>query len=246
MKKSTKALVSWTKVESGTDGRKVMVDNSLKRNGHIYHMLQWDYAKAIFENGRLRLSPVSSWQDPYEKWWCGKLFGRPSALSEIHAYGSCWTTGAYDEPRWRMAGFGKATPIVRIRSNVGALLETLTDAITDQQGSVYVGRVVYCGERLLRSLAQSVTVGAQKEVTRTAATMLLHKRRAFKFENEVRCLWLDRRKPTDALWMDIDARRIISDVMISPGSDASHQGGICFYRCQMPSVRPANCSLMSK
>ncbi|ESX84908.1 hypothetical protein [Mesorhizobium sp. LSHC412B00] len=57
---------------------------------------------------------------------------------------------------------------------------------------------------------------AKKEVTRMAATMLLHKRRAFKFEDEVRLLWLDKQALREGVYIDIKAKTFIDQVMITP------------------------------
>lgn len=211
------ASISWSLVGGGAGDWEVMKDAGLKRR-FLYHMLEWRYAKRIFESNKLRLSPVRSWQDPYERWWCDRLFYRPGPLSGFQPYGSCWTIGARDEPRWRMAGFGpdKETPIVRIRSRVDAMVNATTSLLKNNGGAAFLGRVQYRGERALLDLAQSVAEGPNKEVTRMAATMLLHKRRAFKFEDEVRLLWLDKQTLREGVYIDIEAKTFIDQVMITP------------------------------
>jgi hypothetical protein len=208
--------VSWTAHHRGAGGRKVMHDGTLKESERLYHMLPWPYALAIFENRRLRLSPVGDWDDPYEKSWCDLLFGRSGALSGQRAYGLCWTTGIYDEPRWRMAAFRRTHPIVRIRCQVGPLLAACAATLTARAGSFYLGTVRYDRESSLLAEAHSVAAGARKEVTRTAASMLIRKRIAFAFEHEVRLLWLERAAATDAIYVDIDPAALIDQVMISP------------------------------
>lgn len=155
--------ISWSLVERGADGRKVMKDPALTKP-FLYHMLEWRYAKVIFETNKLRLSPVRSWQDPYERWWCDGLFNRPGPLSGFQPYGSCWTTGAHDEPRWRMAGFGpdKETPVVRIRCRVDAMVNAAKGLLKNGAGSAFLGRVQYRGERTLVRLAQSVAEGEER------------------------------------------------------------------------------------
>jgi hypothetical protein len=191
-------------------------------------MLEWRYAKLIFQTDKLRLSPVRSWQDPYERWWCDGLFNRRGPLLGFQPYGSCWTTGAHDEPRWRMAGFGpeKKTPIVRIRCRVDAMVDSAKGLITDSAGSAFLGRVQYRGERALVRPAQSVAEGSKKEVTRMAVTMLLQKRRAFKFEDEVRLLWLDKRALREGVYIDIEAKTFIDQVMITPHASPTETANI--------------------
>ncbi len=209
-------LVHWQVFDRGSDGRKIMRDRCLPKRKLIYHMLPWPYAKAIFDDGRLRLSQVRSWTDPYEKWWCDILFNRSSTLSGVQAYGLCWTTGTHDEPRWRMAAFCRNEPIVRIRCRADVILEAGREMIGKSSGSLFLGSVCYQREKKLRELAKHVTAGSRKEVTRTAAAMLLHKRIAFKFEQEVRLLWLDREPACDAVFVEIEPAATINQVMTSP------------------------------
>lgn len=217
-------LISWQTFHRGIDGRKVMHDGSLAETKWIYHMLPWPYAKAIFDNRRLRLSPVESWTDPYERWWCDILFDRTSKLSGLKAYGLCWTTGVYDEPRWRMAAFRRSAPIVRIRCRVDAILSAGRGLTSGRPGAMFLGSVRYKGEKWLMELAGSVVAGGRKDVTRTAAAMLLHKRNAFRFEHEVRLLWLDREENPGGLLVEIVPSAVINQVMTSPyATPAEHQ-----------------------
>lgn len=208
--------IAWKTFHRGNGGSKVMYDATFNESAYVYHMLQWPFAKSIFETGRLRLSPVRSWDDPYEKWWCDILFGGKSSLSGIQAYGLCWTSGRYDEPRWRMAAFRKNAPIVRIRCQLRSILDAGRNLIGGNAGTLYLGKVRYRGQQRLLEAAGSITSGSAKAVTRTAASMLLHKRNAFKFENEIRLLWLDRQSLRDAFFIEIDPAAVISQVMTSP------------------------------
>jgi hypothetical protein len=61
-----------------------------------------------------------------------------------------------------------------------------------------------------------VRTGEIKEITRIAASSLLRKRNAFRFEKEVRTLWLDREPQNTALFLPIDAKAVVKQVMCSP------------------------------
>jgi hypothetical protein len=120
---TTQELTSWQCYHCSKDGMKVMIDEFLPANLRVYHRLEWRYGRLIFENLRLRLSPVRDWVDPYEAWWCRELFSRPgSSLERVNAYALCWTQSNFDEPAWRMTGYGRREPIVRLRSSVRRLL----------------------------------------------------------------------------------------------------------------------------
>ena len=195
--------------------RSVFLDDSLKGSGFVYHLLPWPYAKAILENKKLRLSPVKSWDDPYEQWWCDHLF-KLDNLSSTNAYGMCWTTNKFDEPHWRMAAFGRSDPIVRIRCNIKSIPGAGKNSAEQKTGELYLGKIRYCETKKVEKIGNIKTSFTQETSKQTAATMLLHKRNAFKFENEVRLLWLDEGAPEDEFFIDIKPRNTISQVMTSP------------------------------
>jgi len=216
--------VSWTHYPQGGSGSKVMHDGTRSLDRPIYHRLQWSWARKIFENGTLRLGAVQKWPDPYERWWCEGLFGRNTPLAGVNAYALCWTTSSFDEPAWRMFGCEKGGPIVRVGCKVRALLEAATRQTTNEPGSWFVGTVRYKPAARLEALATEIEEGNHKEVARTAATMLLHKRNAFRFEREVRLLFLDRGPAREAVYLPIDTHAVVSDVMTSPhASPAQHE-----------------------
>jgi hypothetical protein len=144
------------------------------------------------------------------------LFKGPSSLKDLHAYGLCWTIGTYDEPLWRMAAFRRNDPIVRLRCRVDRILNATRHLIENSAGAMYFGKVRYVPSEKLAEMARSLTAGQHKEVTRTAAAMLLHKRNAFKFEREMRLLWLDREEGRESMHLQIDPSTIIDQVMIRP------------------------------
>ena len=205
-----KTSINWQSIH-----RNVLVDDTLKMDGFIYHFLPWPHARAILENKRLRLSPIRSWDDPYEKWWCDHLF-RLDNLSTTNAYGTCWTSNSFAEPSWRMAAFGRSDPIVRIRCNKRALLKAARNSANRTSGEFYIGRIRYCETKRIIILANRKFLMLQDSPTQFAASMLLHKRNAFKFENEVRLLWLDEGIPRNEYFIDIDLGNTISQVMTSP------------------------------
>lgn len=46
--------------------------------------------------------------------------------------------------------------------------------------------------------------------------MLLHKRNAFRFEEEIRLLWIDGGTEASEQWLPIAANEVISQILISP------------------------------
>jgi hypothetical protein len=111
-----------------------------------------------------------------------------------------------------MAGFGKSDPIVRIRCRPEALLR----AGLKRQGSLFVGAVRYKREQELLALAGTANEGSDEEVLQLAASMLVHKRQAFRFEKELRLLCLNTQPEQDCIFLNIDPLATIRQVMISP------------------------------
>jgi len=115
-----------------------------------------------------------------------------------------------------MAGFQRANPIIRIRCRVRDILTAANTLAQQRPGSFFTGKVCYEREEELLHRAKSVQAGEMKEVTRAAANLLLRKRYAFRFEKEVRALWLDREPQNTALFLPIDAKSVVRQVMCSP------------------------------
>lgn len=208
-------MIAWTPFHDANDSYRVQRDDSLSDKQHLYHMLQWRYARRILEDSQLRLSRVDSWDDPYERWWRRHVFGDECVSETVVAYGLCWTTRTFDEPLWRLAGFGHEHPIVRIRCSVQALLNAALAPKEVRTGTVYLGRVRYRRENRIQACAQRL----QEETARSeevVANLLFHKRSAFRFENEVRLLWLNRDGRRDSVSLGIQPKSAITQVMISP------------------------------
>lgn len=213
-------LFKWSTSELHGTGSSVSVANGAEFNPSrfLYHMLPWQYARMILDRARLRLSPVRSWSDPYEAWWCGLLFDNPAPLKGYNAYGVCLTTGAHDEPRWRMAAFGREpdAPIVRLRSSAFRMNAVANALASSLIGTAYLGDVRYKRQSLIADLAARVAATEEKPPIDVAAEMLMLKRAAFRFEQEVRLLWLDQAEPREEVLVEIDPLSVFDQLMVSP------------------------------
>ena len=161
--------MKWQRAVKSEAGGKLFWDPALGRAQWLYHFLPWSFALKIFEEEHFRLSPVRSWTDPYEQWWCRLLFDGPGALSDVAAHGLCWTTTKFDEPAWRMAAFRRSEPIVRIRCSVKAVLAAAQRSICAEPASVFLGVVSYKRQDDLVRHAKGLAAGLRKPVASTAA-----------------------------------------------------------------------------
>ena len=208
--------IRWRQASRSANGSKVFVDDSLQDGASIYHYLEYPHALSIFSEGRLRLANPINWPDPYEHWWCKTLFDQSGPFRKSSPYALCWSRSQFDEPAWRMAGFQRTNPIIRIRCRVRDILAAANALAQQRPGAFFSGQVSYEREEKLLRRAQSLRAGEMKDAPRLAANALLRKRTAFRFEKEVRTLWLDREPQNTALFLPIDAKSVVKQVMCSP------------------------------
>ncbi|MFL6601454.1 MAG: hypothetical protein ACJ8R9_08990 [Steroidobacteraceae bacterium] len=208
--------IRWRQASRSANGSKVFIDDSLQDGASIYHYLEYPHALSMFSEGRLRLANPINWPDPYEQWWCKTLFDRTGPFHQTSAYVLSWSRSHFDEPAWRMAGFQRTNPIIRIRCRVRDILAAASTLAQQRAGAFFTGKVCYEKEEELWRRAKSLRAGEMKDAPRLAANALLRKRTAFRFEKEVRTLWLDREPQNTALFLPIDAKAIVRQVMCSP------------------------------
>jgi hypothetical protein len=170
----------------------------------------------MLTTSKLALISPRSWHDPYEEWWCEKLFRSGSKLETARAFGLCWSMTYDSEPFWRLYGNSDAAPIVRIRSTVGKLTALLAEVVNTQPGKAFVGQVHYKEAPELRRAANELLKGDVPEVATTAAKLLCMKRAGYSFENEVRMLLIDRNGDGKLREVDLKPLDLIDDVRIGP------------------------------
>lgn len=214
--KASSMNIRWRQGSRSANGSKVLIDESLQDSAWIYHYLEYPHALSIFSEDRLRLANPIKWPDPYENGWYKTLFERTGPFHQTSAYALCWSRSHFDEPAWRMAGFQRTNPILRIRCRVRDILAAARALAQQRPGSFFTGKVCYEREEALWRRAKAMRPGEMKEVTRIAANSLLRKRNAFRFEKEVRTLWLDREPQNTALFLPIEAKSVVKQVMCSP------------------------------
>jgi hypothetical protein len=206
----------WKQESRTPEGSQVFRDDGLEAGASVYHYLEYPHAVSIFSEGRLRLANAINWSDPYEQGWCKAIFDRPGPVRQTNAYVLCWSRSHYDEPAWRMAGFQRTNPILRIRCRVRDVLSAAGTLAQQRPGAFFMGKVSYEPEADLWKRANSARTGEVKEPTRAVANLLLRKRKAFRFEKEIRSLWLDSESTKTALFVPIDPKTVVKQVMCSP------------------------------
>lgn len=220
----------WQKVSNHGPGRGVYLQQGFDVNKPLYRYMSAVNFENTLRSSQLYMSNVRRWTDPYERWWCDQLFRAGSKLDGVHAYGLCWTRKTRDEPFWRLyqdrcshldnhgVPLVASPPPVRIRSTVSNLVSLLSAEIDRIEATVFIGNVFYSPEAAIKSKAELLRL-TSSDVVRDAASALNLKRLAFKFEQEVRVLWIDQLGKRSAQVIDFDPLSLIDAVMIGPTLD---------------------------
>ena len=198
-RKSTLASIKWLRASRQRDAGLVLRDKELSPGVAVYHYLEYPHALAIFSENRLRLANPAGWTDPYE---LGRL-ARIAAGNSVYAL--CFNRSRYDEPAWRMVGFGRTNALVRIRCRMRNLLAAAVTLAEQREGQFHIGKVRYDQRE-----------PAVKDDLKSAAGLLLHKSPALRFEREVRALWFDSEPQNKGLFLPIEAQETVTQVMCSP------------------------------
>jgi len=198
-RKSTLASIKWLRASRQRDAGLVLRDTELSPGVAVYHYLEYPHALAIFSENRLRLANPAGWTDPYE---LGRLARIPAGNS---VYALCFNRSRYDEPAWRMVGFGRTNALVRIRCRMRNLLAAAVTLAGQREGQFHIGKVRYDQRE-----------PAVKDDLKSAAGLLLHKSPALRFEREVRALWFDSEPQNKGLFLPIEAQETVTQVMCSP------------------------------
>src|SRR4051812_31017368 len=110
-RKNTASSIRWLRASRQRDAAAVLRDKELSARVSVYHYLEYPHALAIFAGNRLRLANPAGWTDPYER-------RRYQHSAKISTYALCWNRSRFDEPAWRMIGFGRTNALVRVRCRV--------------------------------------------------------------------------------------------------------------------------------
>ena len=141
---------------------------------------------------------------------------------------SCWTRNNRAEPFWRLYASrcehidGHGTPLppsrlpVRISMTIASLMAVLEELTNVHQAKAFIGEVGYCEADKLKGHAPDLRGAHKLEKAKVAASALHLKRVAFKFEKEVRALWIEHGTRKDFWMIPFDPLRRIAGVMVGP------------------------------
>lgn len=193
---------------------------SVTPNTSIYRIFSKTHFFELFENSENVLVQPIKWNDPFENVFLRSpvRFISNDEMGTIgfrdDLYGQCWTREPVSEAMWQI--YSRDKDGIRVRTTVGNLINSLRSVHHDLANlSCFIGCVQYLTEKKLREFGR--TIFREHISSRKVAQSLLVKRRAYRFENEVRLIYFDHDKERDAQGIykyRIDSLNVFDQVMI--------------------------------
>ena len=173
--------------------------NGVELDTPIYRICSYASLIEVLENGRLRFSRPSSWDDPYENYYLRykvNVDGESIKLKELERsiFAQCWSLESESDGLWRNFGGGKHKLSVQIESTVWDVMKALYDFQTDSPNQMYYcGKVNYISsdeiEEELKVPIKS-SLGRDWSMRRAILRTLMVKRLPFAYEREVRFVFI--------------------------------------------------------
>ena len=189
------------------------------RNAQIYRVFPRDYFFALFESRRNALVLPQKWEDPFEnvilKSAVVTAAGRAESFTfHENVYGQCWTRETASDAIWQI--YSRKKDAIRVRTTVGRLIDSLCAAHGDgARDACFIGNVEYLRDGELNALGRTIF---KRGITPAAiAHSVLLKRRAYKHENEVRLVYVERggvKHPNGVFKYAIDPLALIDQAMV--------------------------------
>jgi hypothetical protein len=190
-------------------------------NTRIYRFIPLDRLVELFTLKHNTLIAPYKWDDPFENILERVIYHRKSDGAcfkfplRDRVYGQCWTLHPDHDAAWRCYLPDKNG--AQVTSTIRKLYISLKNAEDRHSLSCFIGRVAYKNEswfldpfRIARYFKRG---GTERHVD-----TLLWKRKAFRWEKEIRLLYLDPHAKThgDFLNYDVDPYALISDITFDP------------------------------
>lgn len=185
----------------------------------IYRIFPRNRFLQLFEESQNALVLPTKWDDPFEN-----VFLQADVVSangekghfgcHDDVYGQCWTLETASDAMWQI--YSRDKDAVRVRTTVGKLIGSLRSIHGKwAEATCFIGRVDYLRESKLKEFGR--TVFKDYSGSEAIARTLLVKRRAYKHENEVRLIHIERggTKHVNGVYTyKLDPRDIIDQVMV--------------------------------
>ena len=185
----------------------------------IFRIMSQEYFFQLFEEQTNTLVRPSKWNDPFEN-----VFLKSPVLAsngeigrfEFHqdVYAQCWTLERASNAMWEI--YSRNQDAIRIRTTVGKLIDSLRAANSDLADTTcFIGRVKYQRVKELKKFGKNMFDWFDR--AEGIAQSLLLKRPEFRYENEVRLIYITPKTPakSDCIYKyDLDPLDVVSQAMV--------------------------------
>ncbi|MEL6092687.1 DUF2971 domain-containing protein [Plesiomonas shigelloides] len=197
--------------------------DEVEYHDHIYRIIPYDRFIELFDTKKNTLVKTKKWEDTFENLALKSKLKFPDGSQvelDTHErlYGQCWTTSKASDAMWRIYSPDKRS--VRIRTTVDKLLTSLIMAnVNTSMTQECIGKVEYLPESEIVNRAKKAFTSNGQITFSSLFRSLLHKRKAFEHEKEIRLAYLDwgyEVPQSDIFQYEIDPHKLITQVMIDP------------------------------
>ena len=206
-------------MESGRGMKNPSIIGNIEPKTRIYRIFPRVRFFELFEEKRNALVQPKKWHDPFENIFLKSPVR--AVTGEIQSfgfhdsvYGQCWTRENASDAMWQI--YSKNGDGIRVRTTVGKLIDSLRAAHRDLADMrCFVGRVRYERDKQLREFCMSMLVKHTR--AEAIAQSLLIKRRAYRYENEVRLVYIASSETREEDWVykyGLEPLEIFDQVMV--------------------------------
>jgi hypothetical protein len=175
----------------------------IKESTKIYRIFPLEVFLEIIQSKKLALAKPSTWEDPNENFLLNAIIHIEGGC-DIHQnsvyYASCWTTQKECDGMWHRHGKNIG---VKVSTTVRKLFSYLYDHNNPIPEMCYfIGKVDYLSDKKIKLFFEEASIGRMRDDSyHQEIRSLLIKRRAFKYESEVRLIFRvpDTTKPYEQL-----------------------------------------------
>ncbi|MEP6484075.1 MAG: DUF2971 domain-containing protein [Rudaea sp.] len=182
----------------------------------VYRYIPLIQLLSMLESKSIAMMNPMAWPDKCEAGWIHQLFGAGSAIEGAKVRAVCFTTAAYCEAMWHV--YARMLPVVRVRFSLSSLADVCAH-FNNFNGKFYFGEIRYTDSSSMKDALTQEQRSNRAGKSNSAATLMLLKRRAFSYEEEVRLLFVTREDTPDVIHLHADIGNIISQILVSPYAD---------------------------
>lgn len=171
-------------------------DYKIKEVPILNKYMPFKYLKENIENNKIVFVSPKTWRDPFERlYYSAENYKKYNNFKKPNIFCMCLTKNASqnEDAAWKMYHDGTTEKILRVTFNVEKMLKQLDIYCLDNNFSIYIGDINYCFEKLdaittLHKISNPKHNDYFKDDfgIENYLQLLLIKRKAFEFEQEVR------------------------------------------------------------